>query len=94
MKLCNASFCDFVVWSKHQGILVQRVFPDTEFINITLERVENFIKRGILSELVRNWYTNQGYLLEVLRMCHRVLVCQYLCHPVVLPVCHCVLLLL
>ena len=57
MKLCNVSFCDFVVWSKHQGMLVQRVFPDTEFINKALERVENFIKHGILPELVSNWYT-------------------------------------
>ena len=48
MKLCNASYCDFVVWSKNQGILVQRLYPDAEFINRALQQVENFIKRGIL----------------------------------------------
>ena len=43
MKLCNASFCDFVVWSKHQGILVQRVFPDTEFITELWNRLRTLL---------------------------------------------------
>ena len=66
MKLCNASYCDFVVWGKNQGILVQRLFPDAEFINRALQQVENFVKRGILPELVGNWYTKSRVPSKVL----------------------------
>ena len=69
MKLCNASYCDFVVWSKNQGILVQRLFPAAEFINRVLQQVENFIKRGILPELVGNWYTKSRVPSKVLSVC-------------------------
>ena len=69
MKLCNASYCDFVVWSKNQGILVQRLFPDAEFINRALQQVENFIKRGVLPELVGNWYTKSRVPSKVLSVC-------------------------
>ena len=69
MKLCNASYCDFVVWSKNQGILVQRLFPDAKFINRALQQVENFIKRGILPELVGNWYTKSRVPSKVLSVC-------------------------
>ena len=69
MKLCNASYCDFVVWSKNQGILVQRIFPDAEFINRALQQVENFIKHGILPELVGNWYTKSRVPSKVLSVC-------------------------
>ena len=69
MKLCNTSYCDFVVWSKNQGILVQRLFPDAEFIERALKQVENFIKCGILPELVSNWYTKSRVPSKVLSTC-------------------------
>ena len=68
-KLCNASYCDFVVWSKNQGIIVQRLFPDAEFINRALQQVENFIKHGILPELVGNWYTKSRVPSKALSVC-------------------------
>ena len=88
MKLCNASFCDFVVWSKNQGILVQRLFPDARFIIRALEEVENFIKRGILPDFQNLWVTgipNHEYLLDLLKTYHCVLLCHYPCQPVLLP---------
>ena len=90
MKLCNASFCDFVVWSKDQGILVQRVFPDTEFINRALEQVENFIKRGILPELVSNWYTKSRVSsggTENVRSCSGMSVSVSSCCATSVPLC-------
>ena len=77
MKLCNASYCDFAVWSKNQGILVQRLFPDAEFINIALQQVENFIKRGILPELVGNWYTKSRVPSKVLSFMCAIQFCCY-----------------
>ena len=66
---------------------MQRVFPDTEFINKALEQVENFIKHGILPEFVSNWYTKSrissggtenvplysGMSVSMLPVCHYVL---------------------
>ena len=48
---------------------MQRLFPDAEFINRTLQQVENFIKRGILPELVGNWYTKSRVPSKVLSVC-------------------------
>ena len=59
MKFCNAEYCDFVVWSKKSWIN-ERIYANSDFINNAIAKTVDFIKLGILPELVGRWYTKQS----------------------------------
>lgn len=59
MKMCQAQYCDFVVW-KESDMFVQRVSIDMEFIDNAIENVKPFIKLAVLPELVGKWFTKQN----------------------------------
>lgn len=54
--LCNATYCDFVVWST-KDLVVVRIKPDTQFIKDTIKTITQFFIQVILPELVGKWYT-------------------------------------
>ena len=57
MKLCQAKFCDFVVWGK-DGALKQRVDYNAECINDALKQVKDFVKMCLLPELLSCCFTS------------------------------------
>ena len=59
MKFCNAEYCDFVVWNKKSWI-IERIYANSDFINNAIAKTVDFIKLGILPELVGRWYTKQS----------------------------------
>lgn len=56
IKLCNAKFCDFVMWNEND-LFVQRIMPDDEFIKSAFDKATDFFKLGILPELLGKWYS-------------------------------------
>ena len=52
MKFCQCLYCDFVAWSEND-IVIERIVPDTEFIESALEKA----KYGLLPELLGKYYT-------------------------------------
>ena len=42
LKLCEAAYCDFVMWSEDE-LLVLRILPDPEFINGVFEEVTSVV---------------------------------------------------
>ena len=56
IKLCNAMFCDLVVWSENE-LFVQRIMLDDSFMQSAFDKATNFFKVGILPELLGNWYS-------------------------------------
>ena len=60
LKLCEAVYCDFVMWSMDE-LLVLQIFPDTEFINGAIEEVTSFFKYGVLPELLGKWNTKAPF---------------------------------
>ena len=60
MKLTGADYCDFVVWSPNEFIVL-RISPDAEFIAQAIDKVTNFFKLGVLPELVGKWYSKAPY---------------------------------
>ena len=60
MKLTGADYCDFVVWSPNEFIVL-RISPDAEFIAQAIDKVTNFFKLGVLPVLVGKWYTKAPY---------------------------------
>ena len=58
LKLCNAKYCDFVVFRKEE-LFIQRIYLDEPFITISLEKCKEFIKVGVLLELVAKFYSRE-----------------------------------
>lgn len=56
MKLTGACYCDFVVWSPDEFVVL-RIDPSNDFIEQAFENATTFFKTGILPELVGKWYT-------------------------------------
>ena len=56
IKLCNANFCDFVVWN--EDLFIEQIMPDDDFIESVFIKATTFFKVGILPELMGNWYSN------------------------------------
>ena len=56
MKLTGARYCDFVVWSPNEFVVLQIDLAD-DFIAQAFEKATAFFKSGILPELVGKWYT-------------------------------------
>ena len=59
MYVCKRDYCDFVVWSEKEGILIDRVAVNHEFFYDIVNDLEHFFKYGILPEIVGKWYTRQ-----------------------------------
>ena len=60
LKLCEAAYCDFVMWSKDE-LLVLQSLPDPEFIDGAIDEVTSFFKYGVLPELLGKWYTKTPF---------------------------------
>ena len=60
LKLCEAVYCDFVMWSMDE-LLVLQIFPDPEFIDGAIEEVTSFFKYGGLPELLGKWNTKAPF---------------------------------
>ena len=56
MKLTEACYCDFVVWSSEEFVVLQIDLAD-DFIAQALEKATALFKFEILPELVGKWYT-------------------------------------
>ena len=56
IKFCSVNYCDFVVWRENE-LVVQRIDPDEELINTSLEQATLFFKFGVLPELLGKWYS-------------------------------------
>lgn len=59
MHVCNVDFCDFIVWSECDGLLIHRVYRDTTFFNDIIESLQHLFVYGILPEIVGKWYSRK-----------------------------------
>ena len=65
IKLTNACYCDFVVWSPDE-LAILRIEPDDYYIAQAFDNATAFFKYGILPELVGKWYTKAPVYRHVL----------------------------
>lgn len=56
IHLCDADYCDFVVWSQDE-LTILRIQPDIVFFADVIEKVTKFFKYGVLPELLGKWYS-------------------------------------
>ena len=56
LKLCNAKYCDFVVFHMEE-LFIQRIYLNEPFITIALEKCKEFSKVGMLPELLGKFYS-------------------------------------
>ena len=56
MAICEADYCDFVVW-KEDDVIILCLNPDSDFITDVIEKVTAIFKHGVLVELLGKWYT-------------------------------------
>ena len=56
MKVCQADYCDFVVWRPTE-ITVIRIIPNKTFIDSAIDQATKFYKFGVLPELIGKWYS-------------------------------------
>ena len=56
MHIAEVSYCDFLVWTP-QEVFTQRILYDPLFFHDAYGKVVNFIKTGVLPELLGKWYT-------------------------------------
>ena len=56
MHIAEVSYCDFLVWTP-QEVFTQRIVYDPLFFHDAYGKVVNFIKTGVLPELLGKWYT-------------------------------------
>jgi hypothetical protein len=59
MYVCKLNYCDFVVWSEKEGILLERLKFDETFFEFLVDDVKYFFLYGILPEIVGKWYTRK-----------------------------------
>ena len=55
---CHAHYCDFVVWTQ-DALVIQQLYLDEPFITIALEKCKQFVKLGVLPELLGKWYSRE-----------------------------------
>ena len=55
----GVEYCDFVVWTT-KDLFVQRVLPDTDFWDRMLPRAILFYKKGVLPEMLGQWFTRSS----------------------------------
>ena len=51
IALCEADFCDFVIWSS-RGMIVERILPDVEFWKDFCSNLINFHHNTLMSEYI------------------------------------------
>ncbi|XP_077063316.1 uncharacterized protein LOC143715422 isoform X2 [Siphateles boraxobius] len=56
MHVSTVSYCDFIVWTP-QEFFIQRIMYDPVFFHNAYLKVVEFIKTGVLPELLGKWYT-------------------------------------
>lgn len=56
MRVAEVTYCDFVVWTP-QELFIQRIPFDDLFFDEAYLKVVNFIRTGILPELLGKWFT-------------------------------------
>lgn len=56
MRVAEVTYCDFVVWTP-QEVFIQRIVFDDIFFDEAYLKVVNFIKTGVLPELLGKWFT-------------------------------------
>ena len=56
LHICNLEFGDFVVWTP-KGIHIERIYPQHDFFELTVSKVEEFYKQAVMPELLGKWYT-------------------------------------
>ena len=55
MKLCDANYCDFVVWRASELVVI-RIERDEPFLMEAIDKATTFFKYGVLPELIGKWY--------------------------------------
>ena len=55
---------DFVAWIP-QGIYVELILPQNDFLSLKVEIIEDFYKQDILPELIGKWYTKMPIITPV-----------------------------
>ena len=50
-------YCDFVVWSENDGLIVEWIDKDDAFFHSIVDDVQYFFTYGVLPEIVGKWYT-------------------------------------
>ena len=56
MWFADPQYCDFIVWREGR-LFIQRILPDTTFIDEAIAKAKVFVQRCILPELVGRYYT-------------------------------------
>ena len=64
MNICHKEYCDFVVWNEKSKPIVRRIWKDEDFFNAHMTQVNNFVKYGMLPELVGKWLTRRVHARE------------------------------
>ena len=59
MKMCQVEFAYFVLW-KQEGMFIEKINIDREFIDDVIDKTKPFIKMAILPELMGKWFTKQN----------------------------------
>ena len=60
MKLCDVTFCDFLIW-REQELLVTRVYMDEEFLVNAIAKATH----SVLPELLGKWYTKEAVCIPI-----------------------------
>ena len=58
LHVCKFSYGDFVLWSQN-GILTERIYIDTHFLESKMDIVRHFFVYAILPEIVGKWYSRR-----------------------------------
>lgn len=56
MFICNAKYCDFVVYSK-KDLVILRILPESDFMESTISAATDFFKLAVLPELVGKYFS-------------------------------------
>ena len=56
MKICEVSYCYFVVWSPSE-LAIKKIHYNNDFVEAALSKALKFFKQGVLPELVGRWYS-------------------------------------
>jgi len=59
MHVCKRDYCDFVVWSEKDGIIIDRIEVNKEFFDSIVELLQTVFIYGILPEIIGKWYSRQ-----------------------------------
>ena len=63
MALCETNYCDFVVWSPTEMVIL-KVYRNSHFFDSAIDKAALFYKVGILPELLGKWYSKPPSLIS------------------------------